>query len=123
MRNFYFQPGSTWRKLGFTLYSNSLSYRDILNDNPNWTVTENPPVGTELVSSGGTAFTSSAGLSQQSPVIPTESFDNSLTYYPFDSEEGYLNSLFRYSPSALRGVERENGWSQNSTISDTGELG
>lgn len=117
MATLSFQADSTWRKLGFALYSDSLAYRKILEDNPQWSVMQSPPVGASLRSLSGAA--SSIGLSQQSPIVSAGAEGSSLAYYPFESKEDYLKSLVKYNPSSLRDVERLNGWSQNSPTSDS----
>jgi hypothetical protein len=125
MANVVFQSGSTWRKLGYALYTDSLAYREVLNQNPQWSVIENPPIGTVLRNNGNTPGSSGgyAGLSQQSPITPRPSGATTLDYFPFDNQAEYLSAALKYSPSALRDVERLNGWSANSVISDTGVQG
>jgi hypothetical protein len=117
MATLSFQADSTWRKIGFALHSDSLAYRKILEDNPQWSVMQNPPVGASLRSRS--AAVSSTGISQQSPVVSMGADGSSFVYYPFDSRQDYLQSLVRYSPASLMDVERLNGWSQNSTTSDS----
>jgi hypothetical protein len=119
MATLSFQPGATWRKLGFAVYSDSLAYREVLKDNPQWDVLSHPPLGTVLRGKRAQS-NAGAGLSQQPSVISPISGSSSLLYYPFDNLAGYLESLRKYSPSALKSVERVNGWSSNDIISDTG---
>lgn len=119
MATLSFQPGATWRKLGFVLYSDSLAYREVLEDNPQWDVLNHPPAGAAL-RSRKSVNSSGPGLSQQSSVIAPISDAGALLYYPFDNERDYLRSLLKYSPSAMKDVERVNGWSANSIVSDTG---
>lgn len=122
MAKVFFKAGSTWRKLGYALNSDSLTYREIIENNPQWDVTEYPPVGTELRVKTPVSETN-AGLSQQSPIVSMTSSNNPLAYYPFYSRESYLESALRYSAGALKNVESLNGWSQNSVASDTGLQG
>ena len=110
----------TWRKLGYGFYSDSLSYRQVLDNNPRWSVVELPPSGTVLV--GGTTI-SGAGSSQQSPVFGRSSGQEVLDFYPFLSEEEYYLSLSSYSRSSLREVSRLNGWSTDSSEVVTGLVG
>jgi len=111
--------------LGYALYSNSSAYRDVLEQNPQWTVIENPPVGTSLRSNSTSPGLTGgySGLSQQSPIVPRPSGDTSLNYYPFETKESYFIALNNYTPSALKEVEQLNGWSANSVVSDTGVVG
>jgi hypothetical protein len=120
MASLSFQSGSTWRKLGFALHSNSLAYRDVLEDNPQWNVMSNPPVGTALRTRSSTQV--SAGASSMSPLIVTSSVGDSLTYFPFDNRSDYVASVAKYTTSALNDVERLNGWSENSSTVDSGYM-
>ena len=43
-----FQQQDTWRKLGYLYFTNSLDYRTVLEENPQWKVTELPPIGAQL---------------------------------------------------------------------------
>jgi len=110
----------TWRKLGYGFYSNSLAYRQVLDNNPRWSVVELPPPGTVLV--GGTT-NSGAGASQQSPIFGRSSGQEVLDFYPFSSEGEYFSSLSLYSRSSLREVSRLNGWSMDSSEVVTGLVG
>ena len=121
MASLSFQSGSTWRKLGYAIHSNSLSYREVLEDNPQWDVMKHPPIGTRLRSSMSSR--ASAGLSQQSSVIGIGSNSDSLVYYPFDNRQDYSLSLVKYTSSSLNDVEKINGWSQNSIVADSGYQG
>ncbi len=122
MARLIFQPGSTWRKLGYALYSDSSAYREILDQNPQWTVIENPPIGTALRNKPNTMGSVGGGLalSQQSPIVPRPSGDDTSIYYPFETKDDYFESLNKYTANALKKVEQLNGWSANSVASDTG---
>lgn len=120
MSNLVFQSGSTWRKLGFALYSNSLSYREVLENNPAWSVFSNPPEGTVLSSGPSSGSLLTAGLSQNSPMVSQPLSVYSEDYYPFTTPEDYVVSLSRYAPNHLKNVERLNGWISNSITADTG---
>jgi hypothetical protein len=119
MANLVFQSGSTWRRLGFALYSNSLSYREVLENNPTWSVVKNPPLGTILNPGSVTGSVTSVGLTQQSPVLSSAT-TSAGDFFPFPSQESYAESLSRYTRLSLRDVERNNGWSAASVHSDTG---
>jgi len=43
--SFPFQQQHTWRKLGYLYFTDSLDYRQVLEENPQWKVTELPPWG------------------------------------------------------------------------------
>jgi len=112
MNTLVFQPGMTWRKLGYGLYSDSMAYREVLDQNPKWSVTELPPVGTVLSSQ---TTPSLSGISQQSSVFGRPTGLSSLEYYPFESEGSYYSALSRYSRNSLAEVERLNGWTMDSS--------
>jgi hypothetical protein len=112
MNSFVLQPSSTWRKLGFALYSDSLRYRDTLELNPKWNVMELPPVGAVLLRNGPT--TPAAGLTQSRSLIPRNKPLETSEFFPFSSQEEYSNSLKAYPPSALVQIDRINGWSTDS---------
>ena len=118
MNTFVFQPGMTWRKLGFALHSNSLEYRKVLENNPIWDISKLPPPGTVL--RGSLNGSPSAGASQQPSVYTQSGLDPSLDYFPFESQTEYYGSLVRYSPSSLRKVERINGLTSDSFSALTG---
>ena len=112
MNSFVLQPSSTWRKLGFAFYSDSLRYRDALELNPKWNVMELPPVGAVLLKSGPT--TPAAGVTQSRSLIPRSRPLDTSEFFPLSSQEEYSNSLKAYSPSALVQIDRINGWSTDS---------
>jgi hypothetical protein len=118
MNTLVFQPGMTWRKLAYALSSTSLAYRQILDENPIWNVMESPPPG--VVLRVPSLSDNSGGASQQPSVYSQPSGQASPNYYPFTSEDEYFISLFKYSSSALRRVERINGPTNDSTSAFTG---
>lgn len=120
MGTFVFQPGMTWRKVGYALYSNSLSYREVLEANPAWNVTQVPPPGTVL--RGSTGSNASYGASQLPSIYSVQNSAGLGDYSPFSSSEEYHKSLSRYSPSSLRNMERVNGLSSDSRAVLSGSL-
>lgn len=120
MRTFPFPPGMDWGKLGFTLYSNSLSYREVLEQNPQWTVTELPPIGAVLKVSAPTQTARLLG-SPLSFGAPSALTTNAI--YPFDTVDDYLSSLNQYSSASLKSVEKTNGLTMVSTPAITGIQG
>jgi hypothetical protein len=114
-----FDQSYTWRKLGFLYFTDSLSYREVLEQNPQWDVTELPPVGAQLRISSVGAQASNA-LSQGSFVF--DGTDNPVQefIYPFDTLEDYVVSLVRYPEAALANVNQINGINYNDTAAITG---
>ena len=94
-----FQQQFTWRKLGYLYFEDSLSYRKVLEQNPQWTVTELPPLGAELLIKGqnGTAGT----LSQGNFIFGSPNAAVYDSVFPYDTEESYTAALDRYT---LQGV-------------------
>lgn len=114
MNTFIFQSGMTWRKAGYSFFSDSTSYREVINANPVWDITSTPPPGSGLYQPGYSGSGSASFPALSSP-IGGETFVNSDSkYYPFLSEQEYVESLIKYSPSALMDVERYNGWTMSS---------
>jgi hypothetical protein len=116
-----FQQEHTWRKLGYLYFTDSLNYREVLLQNPQWKVTELPPVGAQLhispsENSGGTP----GGLTQGSFIFGLPSGSAELEVYPFDSESEYTTALNRYTLQGV--VEREsiNGLTFDSPQAVTG---
>jgi hypothetical protein len=114
-----FDQSYTWRKLGFLYFTDSLSYREVLEQNPQWEVTELPPVGAQLrISSAGAQ--SSNALSQGSFVFDGTNNPVQEFIYPFDTLEDYVVSLVRYPEAALANVNQINGINYNDTAAITG---
>jgi hypothetical protein len=114
MNLFTFQPGMTWRKLGFAFSSDSLAYRKVLDQNPIWNVMELPPPGTVL--KGSLQASPSAGATQQPSVFSQGTGPTSLEFYPFDNSLDFYTALSRYSPNSLQNVERVNGYTSDDNI-------
>lgn len=112
MKTFVLQPSSTWRKLGFSLFSDSLSYREVLELNSKWNVMELPPVGAVLFKPLSTL--PSAGITQSQPLVPRGRSEQDSEFYPFSSREEYEEALSLYPPPSLRDIDRINGWSTGS---------
>lgn len=117
MKTVPWQPGFTWRKLGYLTNSNSLSYREVINDNPGWDVVTEPPLGAmiRLSMNSFAGATEGIGVSVNSLGGLT-----SKEFYPFYSLDEYTTALTRYPPSSLMNVERFNGWSMDSLPAVTG---
>lgn len=116
MNTFVFQPGATWRKVGFAFYSDSLAYREILDANPFWDITKSPVPGTPLYKPEDTGL-SSGGLTQAGITtnVNITSPQASNSYYPFSSESEYLRALSLYTVANTSDIERYNGWTATSS--------
>jgi hypothetical protein len=108
-----FQPQFTWRKLGYLFYTDSLDYREVLEQNPQWNVTELPPLGAQLRINGGARFNS---LSQGNFIFGLPLDDNQRDIFPFSTEESYAKALVRYSTSAVKNRDVINGYSLDSQL-------
>jgi hypothetical protein len=113
-----FQQQFTWRKLGYLFFTDSLEYRAVLKENPQWTVTELPPLGAQLRLP--TPSSSAGGLDQSSFVYGLPTGTTADFIFPFDTEAEYINSLVRYSSSAVTNREALNGYTQDSDAAFTG---
>lgn len=106
-----FQQQFTWRKLGYLFFSDSLSYREVLNQNPQWKVTELPPLGAQLRIRSNPANT--RGLTQGDFLFGVSLTANSFDFYPFATKEEYVKALIQYSPSAVADREVVNGYAMD----------
>jgi hypothetical protein len=113
-----FQQQFTWRKLGYLFFQDSLEYRKVLEQNPQWTVTQLPPIGAQLRITGSAG--SAGGLSQGNFVFGLPVGSESDEIYPYDTREAYNAALNRYTLQGV--VERQalNGISFDSTQAITG---
>jgi hypothetical protein len=111
-----FQQGDTWRKLGYVYFTNSLDYREVIDQNPQWTVVENPPVGAQL-------RITSSGLSsnEQSTFLGgLESFYTQDIIFPFTETDEFIAATIRYPLPALLNPYAINGYSQDDEQAFTG---
>jgi hypothetical protein len=116
-----FQQQFTWRKLGYLYFTDSLEYREVLAQNPQWTVTELPPLGAQLrISPSANTSGTPGGLSQGSFIFGLPSGEQALEIFPFDTQAEYTEALNRYTLQGV--VEREtiNGITFDSTQAITG---
>jgi hypothetical protein len=114
-----FQPQFSWRKLGYLYYTDSLEYRKVLDANPQWGVTELPPLGAqiELPSS---YTTGSGGLSQSSFVFGLSAGTEEELIFPYDTTPEYEEALDRYSIYSVLFKDSLNGYSADSESAITG---
>lgn len=116
-----FQPQYTWRKLGYLAYTDSLSYREVLEQNPQWDVVTLPPIGAQIsldLSQGA-----SNSLLQSAFVFGLPSGDVSDEIFPYDSTEEYFLSLSRYTVLGVTNRDRNNGYSFDDYAAKTGLQG
>jgi hypothetical protein len=111
-----FQQGDTWRKLGYVYYTNSLEYREVINQNPQWTVVENPPVGAQLLISPAGSSPNQQSLFTDGP----ESFYTQDIIFPYTSTDEFVAATIRYPLSALLNPYAINGYSQEDTQAFSG---
>jgi hypothetical protein len=117
-----FQSQFSWRKLGYLYYTNSLDYREVLEQNPQWKVTELPPIGAQLrISSSVNTSGTPGGLSQGSFIFGLPSGQNSADIFPYDTEESYTTALNRYTLQGVVDRESLNGITFDSTQAITGQ--
>jgi hypothetical protein len=115
------QPQFTWRKLGYLAYTNSTDYREVLNQNPQWSVWELPPEGAQLrLSQIGNTTGTPGGLTQGSFITGLPVGDFSDAIFPFETVEAYNESLYRYTLQGVVDRESINGITFDSTQAITG---
>lgn len=117
-----FQQQFTFRKLGYLYFTNSLDYRQVLEQNPQWKVTELPPLGAQIriSASSGTGGTP-GGLSQGSFVFGLPTNQQRNTIFPFETEEAYNASLNRYTLQGVIDRQALNGITFDSPQAITGQ--
>lgn len=113
-----YQQQFTWRKLGYLYFEDSLSYREVLEQNPQWTVTELPPIGAQLLISGQNG--GAGGLSQGSFIFGAVNVTTYDDIFPYETEASYNVALDRYTVQGV--VERDtiNGITLDSAQAITG---
>ena len=115
------QQQHTWRKLGYLYFTNSLEYRQVLEENPQWKATELPPIGAQLrLSPAANTSGTPGGLTQGSFIFGLPTGENAAEIFPYDTEASYTQALNRYTLQGV--VEREsiNGITFDSTQAITG---
>jgi hypothetical protein len=117
-----FQQQFTWRKLGYLYFTNSLDYREVLEQNPQWKVTELPPLGAQLRLSPSSNTTGTpGGLSQGSFVFGLPYGDQTDTIFPYATEAEYNEALDRYTLQGVIDRETINGITFDSSQAITGK--
>ena len=113
-----FQQQFTWRKLGYLYYTNSLEYRTVLEQNPQWDVTQLPPLGATLTVPSTASTT--GGLEQSSFVFGLPQGEISEVIFPFDTETSYVQALNRYTVAGVQNRSVINGLSMETNQAITG---
>lgn len=114
-----FQQQFTFRKLGYLYFENSLSYRQVLEQNPQWKVTELPPIGAELRVQGTQG--SAGGLTQGNFIFGLPLGDQRDAIFPFETEPEYTAALNRYTLQGVVGRQTINGVTLDSEQAFTGK--
>lgn len=112
-----FQQQFTWRKLGYLSFSDSLSYREVLEQNPQWKVTELPPIGAQIRIAPNTSI---GGTMQGSFIFGLPAGETADKIFPFDTQEEYNRALNRYTVQGVIDRESLNGITFDSTQAITG---
>ena len=100
--SFPFEQSFTWRQLGYSYFQNSLDYREVLTQNPEWNVTQLPPIGAQLrISPSANSVGTPGGLTQGSFITGLAPQQNSNDFFPYDTQGQYDEALHRYT---LQGV-------------------
>ena len=115
------QQQFTWRKLGFLYFTDSLEYRTVLEQNPQWKVTELPPIGAQLRISPASGTTGTpGGLTQGSFIFGLDAGQAAASIFPYDTQDAYDEALYRYTLQGVVDRESLNGITFDSTQAITG---
>jgi len=111
-------PGDTWRKVGYLTYQNSLDYKYVLQQNPQWNMTATPPVGTviKLDTNGSQAGT----LNSVDPFWEQTAYNEDRIYFPFDTPQEYEAQVVKYTFYALSNNQELNGYTADSKVAVQG---
>jgi hypothetical protein len=119
--SFPFQQQHTWRKLGYLYFSDSLSYREVLEENPQWKVTELPPLGAQIRLTSTPTRQTPGGLSQGDFLFGLPTVEQAASIYPYETEELYDISLNKYTLQGVLDREELNGITFDSVQAITGQ--
>jgi hypothetical protein len=112
-------PGDTWRKLGYFYYTNSLDYRSVIEQNPQWDVMTEPPMGAVLsLDVNDSRLNNSLSVSGFFPDVPDEA-DRELIF-PFEYRQQYESQAVKYSLYSLLNYDELNGYTQDTPQATTG---
>lgn len=115
-----FQPQFNWRRLGYLFYTDSMKYRDVLNSNPQWNVTELPPLGAQLGIETDVSATN-GGLLQTSFIFGLTAGNEEDEIYPYNTKTEYADAVGRYTMYSVLFQDSLNGYSSDSTAAVTGK--
>jgi len=112
-------PGDTWRKLGYFYYTNSLDFRSVIEQNPQWSVTEEPPIGVVLsLDVNSQRVLSSTNNSDF--FVDTENAGVLERIFPFGSLAEYDAQASKYNLYSLVNYNEVNGYTQDTPEALTG---
>jgi hypothetical protein len=112
------QPEVTWRKLGFLFFTDSLAYRAVIEENPQWDVVTQPPLGAQLQVSSPIAST--GGLSQSTFIFGIPSGNTQDAIFPFSTVQEYETAVDRYTLYSVLYKDSINGYTLDSFAAETG---
>lgn len=112
-------PGDTWRKLGYFYYTNSLDYRSVIEQNRQWSVTEEPPVGSVMLLNVNDARVRSS-LNNPGFFVNTEDAGVLETIFPFDTVAEYEAQVVKYSVYSILNYNELNGYTMDTQEALTG---
>jgi hypothetical protein len=115
-----FQPQFNWRRLGYLFYTDSMKYRDVLNSNPQWNVTELPPLGAQLGIETDVSATN-GGLLQTSFIFGLTAGNEEDEIYPYNTKTEYADAAERYTMYSVLFQDSLNGYSSDSIAAVTGK--
>jgi hypothetical protein len=119
--SFPFQQQHTWRKLGYLYFTDSLDYRTVLEENPQWKVTELPPVGAQIrITPTSQTNGAQTGLTQGAFIFTGTTAGQGDSIFPYNSQNEYDDALARYTHSAYENRETLNGITFDSKQAITG---
>ena len=96
--SFPWQPQFSWRKLGYLAYTSSTDYREVLEQNPQWSVWELPPEGAQLrLSQIGNSSGTPGTLTQGSFITGLPVGEFSDRRFPYSTFYEYDAALSRYA--------------------------
>jgi hypothetical protein len=119
--SFPFQQQHTFRKIGYLYFTDSLSYREVLEENPQWKVTELPPIGAQIRLTPTATRQTPGGLSQGDFLFGLPPAEEATTIYPFDTTEQYNVALEKYTLQGVIDREELNGITFDSVQAITGQ--
>ena len=118
-RTVTWSPGDTWRKVSYLTYSNSLDYRYVIQQNPEWNVTITPPIGTVIrLNTNGNA---PGTINTVDPFWVQSSEGVDQAYFPFDTPSEYESRVAQYSFYSLVNSQSLNGYTSDSEKAIVGE--